>query len=246
MRQGELDRDGVDLGHAEQALGIAGAHQVAGVDVADANAPGDGGANLRVGELDFGIGDGGLVAFYGGLQLIDQRLLLVEGLLGHAVIAAEQAVALEVDAGHLDLSLALAELGAGLVEAGADAAVVQGGQQVALLDPLALFDEHPGQHPFDLRFYFDAVQRQHGADGAGVARHVLLGNADHAHRNGALGARNRRLLALAIPDAQCCEGEQGGGGQQERAGRTSHWRGHLGQEEGAVIEAYSAVTGSAA
>ena len=107
----------------------------------------------------FGIGDGRLVAPDRGLQLVDQCLLLVEGLLGHAIVGAEQAVALEVDAGHLDLRLALPELGAGLVEAGADRPVIEGGKQVAFLHPLAFFDQHLGQHAFDLWPYFDAVQR---------------------------------------------------------------------------------------
>ena len=42
LRQCELDGDRVDLGDAEQALRIRGAHQVAGVDIADADAPGHG------------------------------------------------------------------------------------------------------------------------------------------------------------------------------------------------------------
>jgi hypothetical protein len=38
LGQGELHGDRVDLGDAEQALSVAGAHQVARVDVADAHA----------------------------------------------------------------------------------------------------------------------------------------------------------------------------------------------------------------
>jgi hypothetical protein len=57
--------------------------------------------------------------------------LLVVGLFGDAVVDAQQFVALEVDLRHLQLRLAFTQLRAGLVEAGADRAVVDGGQQVA-------------------------------------------------------------------------------------------------------------------
>jgi hypothetical protein len=83
--------------------------------------------------LHGGVVDGRLVAGDGCLQLVHQRLLLVEGLLRHAVVAAQQLVALEVDPRHLQLRLGLAKLGTGLVEAGADRPVIEGGQQVALL-----------------------------------------------------------------------------------------------------------------
>lgn len=70
--------------------------------------------------------------------------------------SGKQAVALEVDASHLDLCLALAELGAGLVEAGADAAVVEGGGDIAF--NRNYLDQHPGEYTFDLWPYFNTVQ----------------------------------------------------------------------------------------
>lgn len=93
----------------------------------------------------------------GGLQLVDQGLLLVVGLFRDAVVDGEQFVAFEVDQGDLQLRLAFAQLGAGLIEAGADGAVVDGGQQVACFDELAFFDEDFGEDAVYLWAHHDAV-----------------------------------------------------------------------------------------
>ncbi|MNH09685.1 hypothetical protein D3C76_1440130 [compost metagenome] len=82
-----------------------------------------------------------LIAQHCGLQLIEQRLLLVQGLARYAVVGAEQLVTLEVDPGDLQLRLALTQLRFGLLEAGADRPIVNGGQQITLLDPLTFFDQ---------------------------------------------------------------------------------------------------------
>ncbi len=247
LGQGELDGDRVDLRHAEQALRVAGAYQVARVDVANAHPASHRRADSGIRQLHLGVGDGCLVAFDGGLQLVDQCLLLVELLPGHAVIAAEQAVAPQVHCRHLDLRLALAEQGARLVELGLYGAVVEGGEQVALLDPLAFLDQNLGQYPLDLRAHLDAVQRQHRTDGAGVAGYVPLDDGYHPHRDGRLRAGGGGRLALGVPSSRCYQDEQYQGGKQGRAERTSHWCGHLGQWGGwSVIPSYSRRTGSAA
>ena len=185
--QGELDGNRVDLGHGEQALGVGHAQEVAFIDCANTDAAGDRGANLRVGKLYLRGINRGLVALGGGFQLVDQGLLLVVGLLGNAVIDAEQFVAFEVDLGDLQLRLAFAELGAGLVEAGADRAVVDGGEQVACFDQLTFLDEDFGEDAVDLGAYDHAVQGQHRADAAGVAGDVFFADGDHSHRDGGRG-----------------------------------------------------------
>ena len=151
----------------------------------------------------------------GGLELIDQGLLLVVGLFGHAVVDAQQFVALEVDQRDLQLRLAFAQLRPGLVEAGADRAVVDGRQQVAFVHQLAFLDQDSGENAVDLRAHHDAVQGQHRADAADVARHVFFDDGDHPHRDGGGGGQFGRGRFGGVPQAQRCQdnqksGEQGG------------------------------------
>ena len=157
LRQREFHGDRVDLGHGEQAGGVGHAQEIAFVDGANTDAAGDRGADLRVGKLYLRRVDCGLVALGGGFELVDQCLLLVVGLFGDAVVDAEQFVAFEVDQGDLQLRLAFAQLCAGLVEAGADRAVVDGGEQVACFDELAFLDEDFGEDAVYLWAYYDAV-----------------------------------------------------------------------------------------
>ncbi|MNG04256.1 hypothetical protein D3C84_873750 [compost metagenome] len=86
LRQGELDGNRVDLRHSEQALSIGHAQEVAFIHGPNPDATTDRGANLRVGELHLSGIDRSLIALGGGFELIDQRLLLVVGLFGHAVV----------------------------------------------------------------------------------------------------------------------------------------------------------------
>ncbi|MNQ91688.1 hypothetical protein D3C85_1070810 [compost metagenome] len=101
LRQGELHPYGVDLGDGEKPLAVRDPEEVADVDIADADTARDRRANLGVGQLHLGRGDGGLVTQHRSLELVEQRLLLVEGLPRYAVVDAEQPIALEVDLGHL-------------------------------------------------------------------------------------------------------------------------------------------------
>ncbi|MCY1434890.1 hypothetical protein D9M71_509660 [compost metagenome] len=81
LRQRELDADRVDLGNAEQPLGIGDAQEVAFIHIANTYPAADRGANLGIGELHLGGVNRRLVAQRRGLELVEQRLLLVEGLL---------------------------------------------------------------------------------------------------------------------------------------------------------------------
>ncbi|MNF87186.1 hypothetical protein D3C84_696450 [compost metagenome] len=159
--------------------------------------------------------DGRLVTLGGGLELVDQRLLLVVGLLRYAVIDAQQFVALEIDLGHRQLRLALAELGPGLVEAGADRTIVDGRQQVTLLDQLPFLDQQPGEDAVDLRPDDHAVQRQDRADAAGEARYILLHHADGPYRN---GSRSAGLGGHGLEHKPEDEGHQGDQQHDEQDG----------------------------
>ncbi|MNN26774.1 hypothetical protein D3C81_1402910 [compost metagenome] len=137
-------------------------------------------------------------------------MLLVVGLFGHTVVNAQQLVALEVDLGHLQLRLAFAQLRPGLVQAGADRSVVDGGQQVAFAHQLAFLDQDPGEDAVDLRSDHHAVQRQHRADAGDVAGHVFFHHVDHAHRNGGRCGDFNRGRFHQVPRAQRHQHDQKG------------------------------------
>ena len=183
LRQGELDGNRVHLGDAEQALGIADAQEVALVDIANPHATGHRRADLRIGQLHLCRRDRSLIALHRGFQLVIQRLLLVDSLLGHAVIGAQQAVAFQVHLGHMQLRLALPQLRLGLFQAGANGAVIDHRHQLAGLYPLTFLDQQLGQHPVDLRAYHHAMQRQHIANATDKTRHILLRHLHHMHRH---------------------------------------------------------------
>ncbi|MNZ90220.1 hypothetical protein D3C78_1091750 [compost metagenome] len=139
--------------------------------------------------------------------------MLVVSLLGHAVVDTQQLVALEVDLRHLQLRLAFAQLCPGLVEAGADRPVVDGGQQVTFFHQLAFLDQQSGEDTVDLRADHDAVQGQHRTDATEVARHVFFGDGDHAYRDGGGGGEFGLDRFVGVPQAQRCQNDQKGGEQ---------------------------------
>ncbi|MNL21855.1 hypothetical protein D3C87_1431680 [compost metagenome] len=191
-------------------MGVGHAQEVALIHCTNADATGDRGADLRVGQLHLGGINRSLIALGGGLELVDQCLLLVVGLFGDAVVDAQQFVALEVDQCDLQLRLAFAELCLGLIETGADRAVVDGGQQVAFFHQLAFLDHDFGEDAVDLRADDDAVQGQDRADAADEAGDVFFGDADHAYGNG--GGRGEFCLGGfgGVPQAQRCQDDQEG------------------------------------
>ncbi|MNQ99001.1 hypothetical protein D3C85_1147210 [compost metagenome] len=142
--------------------------------------------------------------------MVHQRLLLVVSLLGNAVVNAQQFVAFKVDQRHLQLRLAFAQLCPGLVEAGADRAVVDGGQQVVFFHQLAFLDHDFGEDAVDLRADHDAVQGQHRTDAADVAWHVFFDDGDHAHRDGGGGGEFGLDRLGGVPQAQRCQDDQKG------------------------------------
>ena len=147
-----------------------------------------------------------LITLCGGFELIDQGLLLVEGLFGHAVVDTQQLIAFEVDQGDLQLGLVLPQLGLGLIEAGLDRAVIQGCQQVTGLDGLAFLDQQLGEDAVDLRTNHHAVQRQHSAYAADIVRHILPGHLNHPDRNRHTGGRFNGGRASRPPGAATNQG----------------------------------------
>jgi len=101
----------------------------------------------------------------------------------------------------------------GLVEGGADRAVVDGSEQVALFDQLTLLDQKLGEDAVDLWAHHHAVQREHRADAAGVAGDVFFADGDDPDRDRSRGGKFGRCGFYRIPQAGGCEGDQQGGEQ---------------------------------
>ena len=192
LRQGEEHAHRAQLGDHDDA-GIAGTHQVAFVDHADAGAPVDGRDDGGVLQERLGVGDGGVVEPELGRELVDQRLLGVDGLLGDDV-AAELGVALEVAMGIGELGLVERLLGDGLVELGLVGGGIDPGDDVAALDLLPLLEIDAEDAAVDLRAYGHRAARLGGAHAFQVERHIV--DAGRRHRD-----RNRARQHLGRPAA---------------------------------------------
>ena len=113
LRQRKADEDRLELGDRNQRGIVVGVHEVALVDEAGAQPPVDRRADVGVAEIELGGVDLRLVALDCGLQLGDQRGLLVIALPGLVARAEELGIALEIElgAGQLGLVLLLGRLG---------------------------------------------------------------------------------------------------------------------------------------
>ena len=130
----------MDLGDDDQAGGLAGVDDVAGIDLAEADDAIDGAGDAGVGEVDAGGLDGGLIGLdgAGGLALVRDLELL--GLLADDAGLVEGGVALGLGLGVPEVGLILGEGADGLIERGLVGAGVDLEQELALADGLTLFE----------------------------------------------------------------------------------------------------------
>ena len=197
FRQGEGHADGLGLGDDHQRRGVIGRHQVAHVQLAQAQAPGDGCTDIGEFEVEPGIVDRRLVGLDRTLVLAHQRHGVVQGLLGDAVLGIQPAIALEVDLGVLQLRLVLQQGALGLEQGVLVGPRIDLRQQVAGLDHLPFlevdldqFSRHPAAH-------IDGVQRGHRTQGLVVQREIPLGHRQHPHRDRPAGATEAGTQATA-------------------------------------------------
>lgn len=83
LRKGKDNGDGLKLGDDEQAVGVAGVNNVAGIHEAEADAAADRCGDVAIGELQLGIIDLPLIGANGAVELADLRGLGIELLLGN-------------------------------------------------------------------------------------------------------------------------------------------------------------------
>ena len=197
--------DAVD--HDQRIADVVGLHDVALVDQEIAGAPVDGRADLRVRELQPHVLHRRLVRPHHGARGLHRRLVgldrggqaqLVRAdlvvllardhaavdqppvaiLLDHGIVVL-RLVAREVGLGLGDLRLMLGELGARLLERGLEGARVDGEEEVAGLDVLALLEVDPGDLAADLGEHGHRRRRLHVADGPHPHGDVARGHLRH-------------------------------------------------------------------
>ncbi len=127
---------------------------------------------MSVVELEARILDLRLITLEPGLELIHLRLLVVELLLRDEPLSGERLVASERDAPVLELCHVPREGGLGLVQSDRERTRVDLGEHVALLDGLALLEEHLVEPAVDLAPHGDRGERQRVAQAIQVERHV--------------------------------------------------------------------------
>lgn len=139
FRQREDHADGLGLGDHRQEGGVVGGDEVAHVHLAQADTPGNRGADLGKFEVELGVIHRALVGLDRALVLQHQRFGGVQGLLGDTVLGIQVAITLHVDLGVFQLGLVLQQRALGLEQGILVTARVDFRQQVTGLDHLPFF-----------------------------------------------------------------------------------------------------------
>ena len=177
----------------------AGAHDVARVHLAQADAAGDRGDHARIRELQLRVVDVALVGLHRGLVLAHERLLRVDLLLRNRILREQRAIALDVDARVFEQRLVARQLSAGERELHLEGTRIDLGEEIALLHHLALLEGDLHQLAVDAAPDDDGVQRRHRAEREQVDVERAL-----AHRRGDDGRRAQRGIALCAAFARAC------------------------------------------
>ena len=114
LGHGEQHVDGRDLGHHHDAVGVAGGDIVAGVDLAQTHPARHGRGDPGIGEVQLLGADRRLVGLDRALNLAHQRALGVHLLAGDGVLRQQGLIALQVDAGVVELRLVARQRALGL------------------------------------------------------------------------------------------------------------------------------------
>ena len=195
-RELEPDRVGRhDSGEQRGGAGSAG-HQVAGRDSPVADAAGDRGTQLGELEIELGLAHRRLDRGHGGFGVALGLGALLEHLLGNRPIAHELLAARQIAFRVGEIRLGGDEIGARLIERVLEWPLVDGEQEIALLDDLAVGEMHAVEIAGDPSAHFDRVDGDEAADIVVVIHDGALGRLRDRH--GGRGWRLRRLL-LPLP-----------------------------------------------
>ena len=190
--EGELEADRIDRhdgGEQRRAAGSAAGDEIAGRHAAVADAAGDRRAQLGELQIELGLAHRGLVGRDRRRGAALRLRALIEGLLGDGAVAHELLGALEVGFGEGEIGLGLREIGARLVERVLERPLVDGEQQIALLDHLAVAEMHLVEIAGDARANLDRVHRDEAADIFVLIDDAALDRLRDRHRRAAAAPR---------------------------------------------------------
>ncbi len=190
FRQGENDRDRLELGDDDNAVGIARLHVIAGIDLAQPDPPADRRDDVAVDEVELLGVDLRLIGLNGADILLHQRRLRVEDLPGDRVFRDQGAVARQIDLGILEQRLIFCQLPFGLLERDLVGTRIDLSEKIALVDDLAFLEGDFGQLAGDLGLDRHRRERGDRTEPAEHDRHIALADLGRADRH-----RARRLEA---------------------------------------------------
>ncbi len=110
LGNGENERNGLQLRDDHDPIGVIGFDDVAHIDDAQADAPGDGGGDARVIHLQLRVLQIGLIHFDNRFGLLEQSQLFVVFLLRVGIAGSQLLGALQIDFGQFQLSLIALQL----------------------------------------------------------------------------------------------------------------------------------------
>ena len=205
LRNGVNDRDRLQLRDDDQPGGVARPHNVAHVDLAQAQPARYRRRHARISQLEARVVDQPLIDLDGALVLTHQRILRVDELLRDRILRQQHAVAVEVDARIGQQRLVARHLPFILGECGLERPRVDFRQQLAFAHELPLAEHHAHQLAVDAASDRDGFQRRDRAEPGQVNIDVLFrgGLRNHWHDARcrvatALFAR-RRLRVFRLP-----------------------------------------------
>ena len=124
---------------------------------------------------------------------------LLEGLLGDGLVAHQLLAAREIGLGKGQIGFGLRQIGARLVERVLERPLVDGEQQIALLDDLPVLEMHAVEIARNARAHFHRIDRGEAAD-------IFVEIGDRAlDRLGDGDRRRRRRAALLLAFAATCD-----------------------------------------
>ncbi len=187
-----------------RAGGRAAGHQVAGRDAAVADAAGDRRAQLGELEIELGLAHRGLARQHRGFGVALGLGALLEDLLGDGPLAHQLLAAREVAFRIDQVRFRLGEVGARLLERVLERPLVDGEQEIALLDHLTVGEMHAFEVAGHARAHFDRVDRDEAADIFVMVGDRALDRVGDGHGR-RRRRRLRRLLRLPAPGERICK-----------------------------------------
>ena len=164
LRNGIEHGDRLELRDDDDAVGVAGVHDVAGIDLPQAEAAADRRGDARIGELQPRVLHLTRVHADRAFVLAHERSLGVDLLLGDRILLEERVVALEVEPRVLEERPVARELSLGLLELHLEGARIDLGKELALLHKMAFLEEHAHELAIDAGLHRHCAQRCHGAE----------------------------------------------------------------------------------